>query len=211
LLRGWLHSLCFFLAIPAGALLVLHAGSTRARLAAGVYAVGLCALFGVSAAYHRRRWSVEGRRRMKRADHGVIFVMIAGSYTPICLLTLRGDGGGRYLLAAWLWAAVGLGLAAAGIAERRFVGAACYGGMGWLISIALPALSRHLSVSALVLLLAGGALYSVGALVLGTRWPDPAPRVFGYHEVWHVMVVAAAACHYLAIFSVVHGGLSAGT
>lgn len=206
LLRGWVHLVFFFLSLPAAVFVVASAGSTRARVGATVYAVGLCALFGVSAIYHRLRWSGPARRRMRRMDHATIFVMIAGSYTPLCLLVLRGATAGVILTVAWTGAVVGVVLASTGIAERSVLGLACYIALGWVMVLALPQLLRRLSATQMLLIIAGGLLYTAGAVILGTRRPDPFPRVFGYHEVWHVMVAAAAICHYVTIFSVVRTG-----
>lgn len=203
LLRGWLHLVCFVLSVPAGAVVIAAAGPTRARVAAVVYAIGMSAMFGVSAAYHRRRWSPAGRRRMRRIDHGTIFVMIAGSYTPLCLLALRGATGNLILVAVWIGAGLGFALALTGIAEKAVLGLLCYIGLGWAMVLALPQLSRQLSFGQLGLLLAGGIVYTIGGIVLGTRWPNPSPAFFGYHEVWHGMVALACALHYITILSVV--------
>ncbi len=208
LLRGWLHLVCFFLAFPAGALVIASAESTRARTAAVVYAIGVCCLFGVSATYHRRKWSAAARARMKRLDHATIFLMIACSYTPICLLTLGGTIGPKVLLGAWLGAGTGIVFALTGIAEKRVVGLVTYCGLGWVMVLMLPALASRMTAVDLMLLLVGGLLYTVGCIFMGTRWPDPYPTVFGYHEVWHVMVVGAAACHYLVILSAVKGAVT---
>ena len=202
LLRGWLHAVCFILSIPAGALVVASAATTRARVGAVVYAIGLTAVFGVSAAYHRGRWSDAARRRMKRLDHGTIFVMIAGSYTPLCLL-LGGAESTALLVAAWVGAATGLTLAAFGIAEKPVIGMSCYLAMAWVLAIAMPELADRLTSTEYHLLVAGGLLYTAGAILFGTHRPNLFPRVFGYHEVWHVMVVAASVCHYGTIISVV--------
>jgi hemolysin III len=202
-LRGWLHLICFVLSIPAGALVVSGATSGRARLAAVVYAFGMTAMFGVSAIYHRRQWSLAGRRRIRRLDHGTIFVMIAGSYTPLCLLALRGRIGTAVLIAVWVAAALGFCLALSGIAEKAVVGLLCYIGLGWAMVLALPELSRQLSGGQIALLLIGGVIYTAGGVVLGTHWPNPSPLWFGYHEIWHAMVAVACACHYITILSVV--------
>ena len=196
--------MAFVISVPAGMLVVASASSTRARTAAIVYAIALSALFAVSATYHRRVWTAAGRRRMRRADHGTIFIMIAGCYTPLCLLALRGPTSGVLLVGAWMGAAIGLGLAISGWAEKRVLGLACYIGLGWILVFALPQLAQELSGAGLILLVAGGVTYTLGAVVLGLNWPDPFPRVFGYHEVWHVLVIVACVCHYLMIFSVVH-------
>jgi hemolysin III len=209
LFRGWLHLVCFFLAIPAGVLVVALAGSPRARVGAAIYAVGLIALFGVSGAYHRGPWSPAWRRRMQRLDHVTIFVMIAGSYTPLCLLVLRGWVAVATLLTAWVGAALGAVLAWSDSGRGAAVRSGLYIALGWIALAGTPQLVRHLSVAELVLIAVGGVLFTIGAIFLLTRWPDPFPRVFGYHEVWHTLVVAAAVCHLVAIGSVIHGAAPA--
>lgn len=203
LLRGWLHLICFFLAIPAGVLVVAVADSPRARAGAVVYAVGMVALFGVSGSYHRGRWSQAARRRMQQLDHATIFVMIAGSYTPLCLVALQGWLAPAMLVAAWVGATVGIVLAFRGGRRSRIAKGTLYIALGWVSVAATPQLLRHLSATEIALIAVGGVLYTVGAVFLATRWPDPFPRVFGYHEVWHVLVVAAVVCHFVAISSVV--------
>jgi len=205
-LRGWLHLLCFGFSVPAGLVVIASADSSRARVGAVVYALGMTAMFGVSAAYHRLRWSPAGRRRMRRTDHGTIFLMIAGSYTPLCLLALAERTGGVMLTGVWIASAVGFCLALSGIAEKAVVGLLCYFGMGWAAVLALPELSRQLSGGQVGLLILGGVIYTVGGIVLGTHWPNPSPVWFGYHEVWHAMVAVACACHYFTILSVVRAG-----
>ncbi|MGH9085584.1 MAG: PAQR family membrane homeostasis protein TrhA [Acidimicrobiales bacterium] len=210
LLRGWMHLVCFFVAIPAGALVVIAATSGAARVGATVYAAGLVALFGVSGWYHRGRWSAAARRRMQRLDHATIFMMIAGSYTPICLLVLEGWLAPVMLVVAWLGAAAGAVLSFVGAGHRtRVARGALYIVLGWASVIAAPQLVRHLSPAELALLALGGLLFTVGAIFLATNWPDPFPRVFGYHEVWHALVVAAVACHFAMITSLVHGPVAA--
>lgn len=205
LLRGWLHLVCFFLALPAAVVVVALATSGRGRVGAAVYAVGLVALFGVSGSYHRGRWTDAKRRFMRQLDHGTIFVMIAGSYTPLCLLVLRGWVAATMLVIAWTGAAAGFVLSFTDSRRTRVARGTLYMVLGWASVLAAPQLVRHLSVAELVLIAIGGLLFTVGAIFLATRWPDPFPRVFGYHEVWHVLVVAAVACHFAAIASVVNG------
>ena len=202
-LRGWLHLVCFFLSVPAGAVVIATAGAGRARLAGLVYAVGMSAMFGVSAAYHRGRWSPAARRRMRRTDHGTIFLMIAGSYTPVCLLALRGTTGTAILTAVWVGAGVGILFALTGVAEKAVLGLLSYIGLSWAVVLALPELTRRLDAGEMTLLVAGGVVYTLGGVVLGTRWPNPSVRWFGYHEVWHAMVVVACACHYVTILSII--------
>jgi hemolysin III len=205
LLRGWLHLVCFFLAIPAAVTVVALATSGRGRVGAVVYAIGLVALFGVSGSYHRGRWTEAKRRLMQRLDHGTIFVMIAGSYTPLCLLALRGWVAVTMLVVAWTGAVAGFILSFASSRGTRVARGALYIVLGWSSVLAAPQLVRHLSAAELVLIAVGGLLFTVGAIFLATHWPDPFPRVFGYHEVWHVLVVAAVICHFVAIASVVSG------
>lgn len=206
LLRGWLHLWCFFLAIPAGWAVIQVAQPGMARVGAAVYAFTLAALFGVSGTYHRKRWTPPVRERLKRLDHATIYLMIAGSYTPMCLSALRGTLGTVMLVALWTGALAGVALAMTAAPERRVFGLALYIGLGWLGVIALPQLARQLSAVDLALIVVGGLLYTAGAIFLLTRWPDPLPRIFGYHEVWHVMVVAAVTCHYLAVRSALQAG-----
>jgi len=205
LLRGWLHLVCFFLAIPAAAIVVALAETPRGRIAAAVYAVGLVALFGVSGTYHRGRWTEARRRLMQRLDHGTIFVMIAGSYTPLCLLALRGWVAWALLVTAWVGAAAGFLLALVPTPRTRAARGALYIVLGWASVLAMPQMLDRLSPLQLTLIAVGGMLFTVGAIFLATRWPDPFPRVFGYHEVWHVLVVAAVICHFVAIASVIAG------
>ena len=200
--RGRLHQVCFFLA-PLAGLVLLVRSSGRASGAVVVYAVALSLLYGVSAAYHRGRWSPEGRRRMRRLDHGTIFLMIAGTYTPICAVAL-GDGGDWALLGTvWALAVLGFVLAMVGIAERPGVGHVLYLGLGWVGLLSLPDIAGAVGAGGVALLLSGGLLYTVGAFVLAARWPNPFPATFGYHEVWHAMVVVASGLHYALVFWVV--------
>lgn len=199
-----MHLVCFFLAIPAGVTIVALAQSPRGRLAALVYATGLVALFGVSGAYHRLNWSAEARRWMQKLDHGTIFLMIAGSYTPVCLLVLRGWVASTMLAIAWAGAAIGFVLAFTEGRASRMVRGALYICLGWASVVAIPQMWTHMSPMELVLIAVGGVLFTVGSIFLFTHWPDPFPRVFGYHEVWHLLVVTAVACHFVAIASVIH-------
>jgi hemolysin III len=199
LMRGMFHQVAFVVAIPAFVILLLVAHTDTARVGAIVYGLGVCALYGVSSSYHRFRWSPAARERMKRADHGTIFVMIAATYTPVCLLVLHGSLRLDLLLGVWLAALSGLLLALLGVSQRHGIGFALYLSMGWLGAVAVPALLHRVGGGGLALLITGGLLYTVGAVVLASRKPDPFPRVFGYHEVWHSMVIAASACHWVLI------------
>jgi hemolysin III len=162
----------------------------------------MIAQFGVSAAYHVRDWSPAARGRMQRLDHSTIFVLIAGTYTPFCLLVLHGTLATVVLTIVWAGAAVGIGTKLYR-ADLHVLSGFMYIGLGWAVVATVPALMRALDPVPLVLLCVGGLLYTFGALTLATKVPNPWPRTFGYHEVWHVMTVAAAACHYTAILLVV--------
>ncbi len=202
-LRGRLHQIAFVLSIPAGVALIVAAWTSPvARLAAAVYAISLAGLYGTSAAYHLGRWSAATQRRMDQADHAMIYVLIAGSYTPFALLALDRTWGVTILGLVW---AVALGGIAVVILRHRIrvVGITLYLTLGWLSVVTLPWLASRLGIAKLTLLLAGGILYTVGAVVLGRQRPDPRPLVFGYHEVWHAFTVAAGTCHYILIWLLV--------
>jgi hemolysin III len=198
-LRGWIHEIAFFVSIPAGITLVLLAQSTLARVVAGVYAVSLTAVFGSSAAYHRGRWSPKALSRMKRLDHSMIFVLIAGSYTPVSVFALQGTWSVVMLSLAWAIAAVGITLKLVKIDGLHVTTGILYMGAGWLALVALPQIVRGLSLPAIMLMVAGGLLYTAGAIVFATKKPDPSPATFGYHEIWHSFLTAAAACHWVMI------------
>lgn len=201
-LRGRLHQFMFFVSIPAGLALVAAAGSPSARVGAVVYAVSLTALFGTSAAYHRLAHSLQSRQWMRRLDHSVIFVLIAGTYTPVCLLVL--DGVLRTVTLSVVWAAALVGVALKLFRhEAVLTGNSLYLVMGWSVVLILPELARRLQTVPLTLLVAGGLLYTVGAVVLSRHRPDPFPTVFGYHEIWHTLVVVASVCHYVMILLLV--------
>jgi hemolysin III len=200
--RGRLHQVAFFASIPAGIALVLVAHSRLARIAVLVYALSLTAMFGTSAAFHRLRWSPRARLRMDRLDRTMIYVLIAGSYTPVCLLALRPGWRVAVLALVWTGAAVGIALVLLWNRHRAIgvVRMVLYLGLGWMSVLVLPELARTLGLGQLALAVMGGLLYTVGAVVLIRRRPDPSPRVFGYHEVWHAFTVAAGACHYALIW-----------
>ncbi len=204
--RGRLHQIAFFLAIPAGITLVIAARTGAARAAATIYALALAGLYGTSAAYHRLPWSSRSLRWMRRLDHSMIFVLIAGTYTPFAVLVLDGAWRVAILSIVWAGAALGILLKMVRIDGLKAVGGALYISLGWLAVVALPKIASGLNGPAVGLLLAGGVLYTGGAIVLATHKPNPDPRVFGYHEIWHSFVVAAGVCHYALIFSLVRAG-----
>jgi hemolysin III len=198
-LRGVLHEYAFFVSVPCGAGLILAASGGRARLAAAIYALAVSALLGTSALYHRVTWRPAARRWMRRLDHSMIFVLIAGTYTPVALLALKGTLATVVLIVLWAGAVGGVVFKLVWIDAPKWVLAAVYvvlGGVSAAVFGELPAAIGWLGVAGLGL---GGLLYTVGAVVYASERPNPAPAVFGYHEVFHVLVIAAAALHYAVI------------
>lgn len=205
LLRGRIHAAAFVAAVPAGVVLVATARSGLAVAASAIYAASLVALFGASSAYHRLGRTVRRQLWLRRLDHASIYVLIAGSYTPICLLVLTGAWRWSLLIGVWLAAAIGVALKLARFDASNRIGGTLYIVMGWAVIVAAPTLIDRVPGTILLLLAIGGVVYTLGAVVLASRWPNPVPAVFGYHEVWHVLVVAAGALHYVAIFNLVRG------
>jgi hemolysin III len=204
--RGRLHEIAFFLSIPQGIALVVAGAGWASRVATAVYALSLSGLYGVSSAYHRRKWSPRALVRMQRLDHSMIFVLIAGTYTALCLLVLHHVWAYVVLGLVWAGAIAGIVMKVWGMERTRHVTSAMYIVLGWLAVLIAPLLVTRVGAPVLALIAAGGVLYTLGAIVLLRRRPDPNPLVFGYHEVWHVMVVTAAACHYAAIFTLAVSG-----
>ena len=198
-LRGRIHQVAFFVSVPAGALLVLLASGAAATAVAAIYAVSLSAVFASSAAYHRGAWSERARRWMKRLDHSMIFVLIAASYTPVAALVLGGPWEVVLISVVWTGAVVGITMKLARPDGLRVPTAMLYMVLGWLAIFALPQLLREMSTVEASLMIAGGLLYTAGAIVFASRRPDPRPSTFGYHEIWHAFMVAAAACPYVMI------------
>jgi hemolysin III len=198
LLRGVSHQVFFFVSLVAGALLVLAAPNADARVGCAIYSASLAMLLGTSALYHRPTWSLRARARMRRLDHSAIFVLIAGTYTPLAL-TLPPDTARVMLTVAWVGAAIGVARALFWINAPKWLVAVLALAMGWLALLYLPTVGRVAGTPVLVWMGAGGVLYSLGALTYALKRPDPWPRVFGYHEVFHAFVVAAAVCHFVAV------------
>jgi hemolysin III len=198
-LRGWLHLMWCAASLVCGTLLVSAAHGAAHRAAAAIYAVSVTALFGTSALYHRGNWSLVWSRRLQRLDHVMIFFLIAGTATPAFLLAVRGTTGLVFLGVLW---AITLAAAAIHLAWMRapeiLVGTV-FVGLGWSAGLSLPAVWMHEGAWPGALMVAGGLLYTVGAIAYHHRRPDPVPAVFGYHEVFHACVCAAAACQFIAI------------
>lgn len=205
-LRGWIHT--WAVGIAAIAVIVLVATAATISATAGwstlVYGLTVCGLFGISAVYHRVTWpTAKARIRMKRADHSMIFLFIAGSYTPFALLGLPGRTGQTLLLVVWIGALAGVALKLLWPTAPRWVGVPLYLLLGWAIVPVAGQLNSQVGIAPLILLLIGGLVYSGGAILYATKWPNPWPAVFGHHEFFHAATVLAALCHYVAIWLVV--------
>ncbi|MFG1785823.1 hemolysin III family protein [Rhodococcus oryzae] len=207
-MRGWIHLWAFVVAVIACAVLVAVAAqeSGRAAVATAIYSVTVCGVFGVSATYHRVHWATtRGRIWMKRADHSMIFLFIAGSYTPFALLALPPETGRTLLAVVWAGALAGVALKMLWPTAPRWVGVPLYLILGWAIVPVAGQLVDEVGWLPLILLAVGGVLYSVGAILYATKWPNPWPDTFGHHEFFHAGTVIAALCHYIAVWLVVLG------
>jgi hemolysin III len=197
-LRGVSHELAAFSSLPAAGALFLRAKGTTGTAGAVVYGATLVLLFAVSAAYHRMYWPLSIRRIIGRVDHAAIFLLIAGTYTPFGLLL--GPGLGYHLLAlVWVGALAGIVIVVWLTGTPKPVRASLYVLLGWFILPVIPGIRAKLGDEALALLIVGGAFYTVGAAIYALRRPDPFPDVFGFHEVFHLLVIAAAVCHFVAV------------
>jgi hemolysin III len=205
-LRGWLHTWAFVGAVVAGAVLVPLAAAQglRAGLSTAVYCLTICGLFGTSALYHRRRWSPRGWKIMKRLDHSMIFLFIAGTYTPFSLLAVSDPAGYWILGIVWAAAIGGVALKMSWPTAPRWLGVPLYVGLGWVAVFVLTDILHIAGVASLVLLAVGGVLYTAGGVAYAVKRPNPAPGVFGYHEVFHAMTIVAAVCHYIAVYFAVY-------
>ncbi|MHB8680719.1 MAG: PAQR family membrane homeostasis protein TrhA [Acidimicrobiales bacterium] len=199
LLRGWIHLGALVLTLVGGPLLVVHAHGPGDRAALVVYTLAMVALFGVSASFHRIRWQPAARRRMRRADHATIFVGIAGTYTAVAALALHGWAQVLVLCLVWIGGGAGIAMRQVWLDAPKWAVSLPYVVVGWCALAVVPQLVHGLGWSGFGLLLAGGTAYTVGAAVYALRRPDPWPRVFGYHEVFHACTLVGAALHYAAI------------
>jgi hemolysin III len=198
-LRGVSHAFAFVVALGAASVIVALAPGGTAALALTVYGAGLVALFGGSALYHRWPDSSRVKVLLRRIDHSTIFVFIAASYTPVALILLHGLVAWLLLVGAWAGAVVGVTFSLGWIDAPRPVVAGSYVALGWLAVIAAPQLVRALGPAPLALFAGGGILYSAGAVVFARQRPNPWPSTFGFHEIFHVLVIAAAGAHYVAM------------
>lgn len=202
-MRGWLHTYAFFVALVCGIVLCSIAATRPGwapLVSCLVYSLTVCGLFGTSALYHRRVWSERGYQIMRRMDHSMIFVFIAGTYTPFCVLLLNFRPAVIMLSLVWGGALAGVALKLVWPHAPRWVSAPLYLALGWVAVAMLPDILHSGGVAALVLLIVGGAVYSVGAVFYALRRPNPWPNVFGHHEFFHACTLVAALCHHIAIY-----------
>ena len=203
-LRGWLHAVTAPLALAAGVVLVVLAPTAAAAAAAAAFGFTAVALFTTSAIYHRGNWSERAERRLKRLDHANIFLLIAGSYTPFAVLALHDETRLAVLAAVWCTAIGGAISRVVWVNAPRWSYVPLYLGLGWAAGFVVPQLIHGVGAAAFTLVAIGGACYTAGALVYGFRRPNPSPRWFGFHELFHALTVAGFVCQYVAASLVVY-------
>lgn len=196
-LRGWLHAGTFPLAVAAGIVLVVCAKNDEARVSCAIYAVTAALLFGISGLYHRGTWGPRGEGLLRRLDHANIFLIIAGTYTPFSILMLGIDSPLLWLV--WGGALAGIAFRCFWLGAPRWLYTPIYLALGWAAVFYMPEFLHRGGIAVLVLVITGGALYSVGAVVYGLKRPNPSPRWFGFHEVFHTLTIAAFALHFIGV------------
>ncbi|HSK25821.1 MAG TPA: hemolysin III family protein [Jiangellales bacterium] len=204
-LRGWLHAGTFPLSVAAGIVLVVLSPTTQAKVATSIFAVTAALLFGVSAVYHRGTWSPRTHGILKRLDHSNIFLIIAGTYTPFTLLLLDGADARLLLTLVWVGALAGVAFRVLWVGAPRWLYVPVYVALGWAAAFWVPDFARAGGPAVLAFVVAGGLLYSLGGLVYGIKRPNPSPRWFGFHEIFHALTVAAFVAHFIGISLTVHG------
>jgi hemolysin III len=197
--RGRMHSWTFFAMVPAGLVLILLAEGVLKRTASIIYVASVLAVFGTSAAYHRLAQSLRARTLMQRLDHSMIYLLIAGTYVPLCLVALPPHWGIPLLITVGIAGLLGMVIKLVAFGKLTWLSNSLYPVMGWAAVIASPALVRYLSLTELILVVSGGLAYTIGLPIFALKRPDPWPKVFGYHEIWHLFTVVAALLHFGAV------------
>ena len=201
--RGVSHRYACYAALVAGAVLVAYARDPVARMAVIVYAIFLATMFGISATLHRADWPAPVYSHLRRADHAAIFLCIAGTYTPFSLLGLRGELGARLLVLAWSVCGIGVLRAVLWPHAPRAITTACFVAAGWVATAFIPELRAALHPTTFALIVAGGVIFTIGAMIYLVRKPDPWPDIFGYHEVFHLVIIVGCAAHFAAVVRLV--------
>lgn len=201
LARGYIHQAAFLIALCACTFLLISNTGTFDLLACVIYSLSLVGMFGVSALYHVPTWSRDKYLILRRIDHATIFILIAGTATPICLLSLKGVAGLHLLFIFWLSAIIGMLMTTLWSHGPKWARAVLYIAMGWVGVFYFPEIRASVGATNFYLLITGGIVYTLGALIYGFKWPDPYPKVFGYHEIFHVLVVCASAFHFVLIYN----------
>ena len=199
LLRGHFHQEAFYFSLGACAMLLVKSSTMRELVALIIYCISLTSLFGISALYHRINWQPNTRMWMRRIDHAAIYILIAGTSTPIFLLGLQGDAGLKVLTFIWGAAILGIIKSAIWVKAPKWLAAALYIGAGWMAVPYLDDLRAMMGDLNVLLILLGGVIYSLGAVIYAMKRPNPAPHVFGYHEIFHLLVIVAATLHFIVI------------
>ncbi len=203
LLRGRFHEAAFFVALGAGCVLVATAPDKTARIASLVYTLSLAGMFACSGLYHRINWSVNARVWWRRLDHSAIFLLIAGTATPLCTIGIQGEEGHRLLLVFWSFAIAGIIKELFWVKAPKWVSAVFYVIMGWAGIPFLSEMSKALGPTNMTLMVSGGIIYTVGALIYATKRPNPYPKIFGYHEIFHLLVVVASLLHFIVVYQLI--------
>src|SRR5215510_1608519 len=198
-MRGWLHAATLPLSIAAGIVLVALSPTTEIKIASAIFGVSASLVFGISAVYHTRTWEPRARGLLKRLDHATIFLLIAGTYTPFALLLLDGRKATILLSIIWAGALLGVAFRVLWVGAPRWLYVPVYIAMGWAAAFWLGDFAAAAGPAVLTLILVGGGLYSIGALVYGLKRPNPSPRWFGFHEVFHTLTIAAFTLHYVGV------------
>jgi len=203
MLRGHFHQSAFFYSLGICTLMILQTQNKKALISAIIYSISLCGLFGISALYHRPQWGPNARQWLRRIDHAAIYILIAGSATPICLMGLPPEIGQKILLMVWPAATLGILQSLFWIKAPKWVATLFYMLVGFSVVPYLPELYDALGFTKVGLILTGGLFYTIGALVYALKFPNPIPKYFGYHEIFHILVIVASAFHFYVIFGLV--------
>jgi hemolysin III len=202
-LRGHLHQAAFFGAVGACSVLIAVAEGSRERIAAVIYSLSLAGLYGISSLYHRPHWSDRVRPWMRRLDHSAIFVLMAGTATPLCMLGMNNDVGIKLLYCFWIAALLGILKVMFWVNSPRLVTASFYLAVGWMAAPYVPEIAAALGQQKLLLVVSGGLIYTAGAIVYALKKPDPFPKIFGYHEIFHALVIVASLLHFIVIYQLI--------